>query len=235
MFPDRTTSAHPPVDRGLLINTYDLSNNKLLRRPLEPGQYTSFDYSQTLDDHGILGSIGSVGDAYDTQRARRELRRQLQDRADPRPRLANPNPARTRDRRVRRLVQHRTPPHPTRRRPTRRVPNPPRKTDRVTKSTEDLPLILRGNQPKQSPSNREAPAWSKLREVGYVRSKSVLFCSLRATLIECCGSELLQRWLPWFSAADRGRRRCRVATQPLPHLRRPSKIFLSSLATCPPD
>jgi putative transposase len=30
-------------------------------------QYTSFDYSQTLDDHGVLGSIGSVGDAYDTQ------------------------------------------------------------------------------------------------------------------------------------------------------------------------
>jgi putative transposase len=28
-------------------------------------QYTSFDYSQTLDDHGVLASIGSVGDAYD--------------------------------------------------------------------------------------------------------------------------------------------------------------------------
>jgi putative transposase len=28
-------------------------------------QYTSFDYSQTLDDHGLLASIGSVGDAYD--------------------------------------------------------------------------------------------------------------------------------------------------------------------------
>jgi putative transposase len=28
-------------------------------------QYTSFDYAQTLDDHGVLGSIGSVGDAYD--------------------------------------------------------------------------------------------------------------------------------------------------------------------------
>jgi len=29
------------------------------------GQYTSFDYSQTLDDHGVLASIGSVGDCYD--------------------------------------------------------------------------------------------------------------------------------------------------------------------------
>jgi transposase InsO family protein len=28
-------------------------------------QYTSFDYTQTLDDHGVLASIGSVGDAYD--------------------------------------------------------------------------------------------------------------------------------------------------------------------------
>jgi putative transposase len=28
-------------------------------------QYTSTDYSQTLDDHGVLASVGSVGDAYD--------------------------------------------------------------------------------------------------------------------------------------------------------------------------
>jgi putative transposase len=28
-------------------------------------QYTSGDYTQTLDDHGVLGSIGSVGDALD--------------------------------------------------------------------------------------------------------------------------------------------------------------------------
>ena len=28
-------------------------------------QYTSFDYGQTLDDHGVLASVGSVGDAYD--------------------------------------------------------------------------------------------------------------------------------------------------------------------------
>ena len=30
-------------------------------------QYTSFDYSQTLDDHRVLASIGSVGDAYDCE------------------------------------------------------------------------------------------------------------------------------------------------------------------------
>ena len=28
-------------------------------------QYTSFDYTQTLDDHGVQASIGTVGDAYD--------------------------------------------------------------------------------------------------------------------------------------------------------------------------
>ena len=32
-------------------------------------QYTSFDYSQTLDDHGLLASIGTVGDAYDNAMA----------------------------------------------------------------------------------------------------------------------------------------------------------------------
>jgi transposase InsO family protein len=28
-------------------------------------QYTSFDYNQTLADHGVLASVASVGDAYD--------------------------------------------------------------------------------------------------------------------------------------------------------------------------
>jgi len=32
-------------------------------------QYTSFDYTQSLEDHRVLGSIGSVGDAYDNARA----------------------------------------------------------------------------------------------------------------------------------------------------------------------
>ena len=27
---------------------------------------TSIDYTQTLDDHGVLASVGSVGDAYDS-------------------------------------------------------------------------------------------------------------------------------------------------------------------------
>jgi putative transposase len=36
-----------------------------LRGPVEFTQYTSIDYTQTLDDAGVLHSIGSVGDAYD--------------------------------------------------------------------------------------------------------------------------------------------------------------------------
>ena len=32
-------------------------------------QYTSIDYTQTLDDHGLLASIGTVGDAYDNASA----------------------------------------------------------------------------------------------------------------------------------------------------------------------
>jgi hypothetical protein len=36
-----------------------------LRQPVESAQYTSGDYTQTLTDHVVLGSIGTVGDAYD--------------------------------------------------------------------------------------------------------------------------------------------------------------------------
>ena len=36
-----------------------------MRRPLESAQYTSSDYTQTLDDAEVLGSVGSTGDAYD--------------------------------------------------------------------------------------------------------------------------------------------------------------------------
>jgi transposase InsO family protein len=37
----------------------------VLRGPVEPGQYTSDDYTQELDDAHVLASVGSVGDAYD--------------------------------------------------------------------------------------------------------------------------------------------------------------------------
>ncbi len=36
-----------------------------MRRPIEFAQYTRYAFTQVLDDHGVLASIGSVGDAYD--------------------------------------------------------------------------------------------------------------------------------------------------------------------------
>ena len=41
----------------------------VLRRQLESGQYTSFAFNQVLDDHGVLASIGTVGDALDNAMA----------------------------------------------------------------------------------------------------------------------------------------------------------------------
>jgi putative transposase len=38
---------------------------RLIHHSDRGSQYTSVDYTQTLDDHGVLASVGSVGDAYD--------------------------------------------------------------------------------------------------------------------------------------------------------------------------
>ena len=40
-----------------------------MRGPVESGQYTSYAFSQVLDDHAVLASIGSVGDAFDNAMA----------------------------------------------------------------------------------------------------------------------------------------------------------------------
>jgi len=47
------------------MNIYSQVDKPVLRRPVESGRYTSGDYTQTLDDYGVLASVGSVGDAYD--------------------------------------------------------------------------------------------------------------------------------------------------------------------------
>lgn len=41
----------------------------MLRRPLESTQYTAQAFQQILDDHHVLASIGTVGDAYDNAMA----------------------------------------------------------------------------------------------------------------------------------------------------------------------
>src|SRR5438876_8573704 len=51
------------------MSMYSQVNKPVLRRPVETGQYTSGDYTQTLSDHGVLASVGSVGDAYDNAMA----------------------------------------------------------------------------------------------------------------------------------------------------------------------
>jgi putative transposase len=48
-------------DRVLLEQNLHRPHTKLALT----AQYTSIDYTQTLDDHGVLASVGTVGDAYD--------------------------------------------------------------------------------------------------------------------------------------------------------------------------
>jgi hypothetical protein len=89
------------------------------RRRLLELLYTSYDYAEALDTTAC--SPRSAPSATPTTTRPPKLRRQLQDRADPRPGLAHLLSARARARRVRRLVQHRAPAHLARRRPAGRV------------------------------------------------------------------------------------------------------------------
>ena len=69
-------------------------------------QYTSIDLHPDAGRPRRAG-LGRIGRRRLRQRGRRELRRQLQDRADRRPRLALARPARARRGRIHRLVQRR--------------------------------------------------------------------------------------------------------------------------------
>ena len=51
--------------RMALAMTERVEEVELVHHSDAGSQYTSYDYSQTLDDHQVLASIGSVGDAYD--------------------------------------------------------------------------------------------------------------------------------------------------------------------------
>jgi hypothetical protein len=42
---------------------------EVLRRPVDFAQYTSAQFNDALTDHGLLASLGSVGDAYDNAMA----------------------------------------------------------------------------------------------------------------------------------------------------------------------
>lgn len=65
---DLSTTATPAVNAaahsgGRPIETPSIL--EVLRRPVEPGQYTSIAYAEMHVLEGIAASIGSVGDAYD--------------------------------------------------------------------------------------------------------------------------------------------------------------------------
>jgi transposase InsO family protein len=51
-------------------------------------QYTSFDYTQALNDHQVLASIGTIGDAYDNALVESEA---LDPRIEPGPARTAPN------------------------------------------------------------------------------------------------------------------------------------------------
>ena len=47
------------------VNPHPFAKRQADETRHESAQYTSIDYTQTLADHGVLASVGSVGDAYD--------------------------------------------------------------------------------------------------------------------------------------------------------------------------
>ena len=110
-------------------------------------QYTSIDYSQALDDHDLLASIGTVGDAYDNATAesffdsfKTEL---IPDRVS-----ATKLTARARHRRVGRLVQRQPPPQLARRPPALRVRAAPRRPSRDFGATD------RSRRSRRRPADR---------------------------------------------------------------------------------
>ncbi len=61
--PPQTPDQRLPLSRPGFHGGFD--EVELVHHSDAGSQYTSYDYSQTLDDHQLLASIGSVGDAYD--------------------------------------------------------------------------------------------------------------------------------------------------------------------------
>ena len=53
----------------MALGTRDHGADVLVAHSDAGSQYVSWDYRQTLDDHAVRGSIGSVGDAYDNAMA----------------------------------------------------------------------------------------------------------------------------------------------------------------------
>ncbi len=69
--PRKTLDWKTPAEAldGVLMSTGQACVRHVLRRPLEPKQYTSIRYSTRLLDAGAVASIGTVGDSYDNAQA----------------------------------------------------------------------------------------------------------------------------------------------------------------------
>ena len=48
-----------------MTSTYNQFTKQVLHRPVEPGQFTSWRFSETIRQRGLLGSMGTIGDGYD--------------------------------------------------------------------------------------------------------------------------------------------------------------------------
>src|SRR3984885_2156599 len=60
--------ARPLIGRHLLKHStsiYYWSNKPVLRQSIEPSQFTSWSFTQNLQHHKLLGSMGTVGDCFD--------------------------------------------------------------------------------------------------------------------------------------------------------------------------
>ena len=62
-------SSRTPPSRPLRSSRPAAPSRAAASRPSRPGQYTSHDFQQVLDDHRVRASIASVGDAYDNAMA----------------------------------------------------------------------------------------------------------------------------------------------------------------------
>ena len=47
------------------MSIYNRANKPVLRRPVEPGQFTSWSFSQKVREAGLVPSIGAIGCPYD--------------------------------------------------------------------------------------------------------------------------------------------------------------------------
>ena len=47
------------------MSTYDRFNKQVLLPPVEPGQFTSWSFTERIREAGLMPSFGSVGDAFD--------------------------------------------------------------------------------------------------------------------------------------------------------------------------